>query len=210
MNYDVAIDFQGLIRSSVLAKLSGAKMIFGFAHPRETVARFLYTKRVAPRGLHVVEKNLSLASAVAGFDLTGVPVDFPAAETSVEDCDRWLEGHRIHKFVMLNPGAGWASKQWPAERYGQLAKSLGDFGFKSLINAGPGEQDLARAVQTASEGNSEAVECSIPQLLAFTRRASLFVGGDTGPMHLAAALRIPVVAIFGPTDPARNGPYGTA
>jgi heptosyltransferase-1 len=210
MNYDVAIDFQGLIRSSVLAKLSRAKMIFGFDHPREPVARFLYSKRVTPRGLHVVEKNLSLASSVAGSDLTGVAVDFPAAEITEKDCDRWLEEHRIHRFVLLNPGAGWVSKQWPAERYGQLAKSLGELGFKSLINAGPGEQDLARAVQTASEGTSEAVECSIPQLIAFTRRASLFVGGDTGPMHLAAALRIPVVAIFGPTDPARNGPYGTA
>jgi heptosyltransferase-1 len=209
MNYDVAIDFQGLIRSSVLARLSGAKRIFGFVQPREPVARFLYSKRVTARGLHVVEKNLSLASAVAGSDLTEVAVDFPAAEIAEKDCDRWLEEHRIHKFVLLNPGAGWASKQWPAERYGQLAKSLGEVGFKSLINVGPGEQDLARAVQTASEGTAEAVECSIPQLIAFTRRASLFVGGDTGPMHLAAALRIPVVAIFGPTDPVRNGPYGT-
>jgi heptosyltransferase-1 len=209
MNYEVAIDFQGLIRSSVLAKLSGAKMIFGFAHPREPAARFLYTQRITPRGSHVVEKNLSLASAVAGSDLTGAAVDFPAAEITEKDCDRWLEEHRIHRFVLLNPGAGWTSKQWPAERYGQLAKSLGELGFKSLINVGPGEQDLARAVQTASEGTAEAIECSIPQLVAFTRRASLFVGGDTGPMHLAAALRIPVVAIFGPTDPVRNGPYGT-
>jgi heptosyltransferase I len=209
MNYDAAIDFQGLIRSSVLAKLSQAKTIFGFAHPREGVARFLYTKRVTPRGLHVVEKNLSLAAVVAGSDLTGVAVDFPAAEITEKACDRWLQEHRIQQFVLLNPGAGWVSKQWPAERYGQLAKSLGEVGFKSLINAGPGEQDLARAVQAASEGTAEALECSIPQLMAFTRRASLFVGGDTGPMHLAAALRIPVVAIFGPTDPVRNGPYGT-
>jgi heptosyltransferase I len=209
MHYDVAIDFQGLIRSSVLAKLSGAKTIFGFAHPREGVARFLYTKRVTPHGLHVVEKNLSLAAVVAGSDLRGIAVDFPAAETTEKDCDRWLQEHRIQQFVLLNPGAGWVSKQWPAVRYGQLAKNLGEVGFKSLINVGPGEQDLARAVQAASEGTAEALECSIPQLIAFTRRASLFVGGDTGPIHLAAALRIPVVAIFGPTDPVRNGPYGT-
>jgi heptosyltransferase-1 len=209
MNYDLAIDFQGLIRSSVLTKLSGAKTIFGFANPRERVARFLYTQRVTPRGSHVVEKNLSLAAAVAGSDLTRVSVDFPAAEITEKDCGRWLQEHRIQQFVMLNPGAGWVSKQWPPERYGQLAKNLGKVGFKSLINAGPGEQDLARAVQIASEGTAEALECSIPQLIAFTRRASLFVGGDTGPMHLAAALRIPVVAIFGPTDPVRNGPYGT-
>jgi heptosyltransferase-1 len=86
---------------------------------------------------------------------------------------------------------------------------LAQIGFESLINTGPGEQDLARIVKASSEGAAEIVECSIPQLIAFTRRASLFVGGDTGPIHLAAALRIPVVAIFGPTNPARNGPYGT-
>jgi heptosyltransferase-1 len=209
MKYEVAIDFQGLIRSAVLAKLSGAKTIYGYDQPRERAARMLYTKHVAARGEHIVEKNLSLAESVADRELTAALSDLPSDETAERNCERWLHERDINKFVILNPGAGWPSKQWPPERYGHLARSLAHLGFKSLINAGPGEQDLARTVKAASEDAAEIVECSIPQLIAFTRRASLFVGGDTGPMHLAAALRIPVVAIFGPTNPTRNGPYGT-
>src|SRR5207244_11354756 len=74
---------------------------------------------------------------------------------------------------------------------------------------GPGEKNLVQAVEAKSGGAAEEIACSLTQLIAITRRAALFIGGDTGPMHLAAALRIPVVGIFGPTDPARNGPFGT-
>jgi heptosyltransferase-1 len=209
MKYEVAIDFQGLIRSAVVAKLSGAKTIYGYAQPRERAARILYTKHVKTHGEHVVEKNLSLTESVVDRELTAAPLEFPSNGTTERDCERWLHEHKVENFVILNPGAGWPSKQWPPERYGHLAKNLSQLGFKSLINAGPGEQDLAQTVKAISEDAAEIVECSIPQLIAFTRRASLFVGGDTGPMHLAAALKIPVVAIFGPTNPARNGPYGT-
>ena len=79
----------------------------------------------------------------------------------------------------------------------------------AVLNYGPGEEDLAREAEAASEGAAKPMKCSISELIALTRRARLFVGGDTGPLHLAAALRVPVVAIYGPTDPARNGPYGT-
>jgi heptosyltransferase-1 len=209
MEYEAAVDFQGLIRSAVLANLSGAKTVYGYAQPRERAARIFYTKQVAARGEHIVEKNLSLAESVVDRKLTAAPSDLPTDEIAEKDSERWLHEHEINNFVILNPGAGWASKQWPPERYGGLAKDLGHVGFKSLINAGPGEQTLAQTVKATSEGTAEIVECSIPQLIAFTRRASLFVGGDTGPIHLAAALGVPVVAIFGPTNPARNGPYGT-
>ncbi len=111
--------------------------------------------------------------------------------------------------MLLNPGAGWGAKQWPAERYGQVAKQLAAGWVKSVINVGPGEEDTARAVQAASGGGAETFTGSLTQLIALTRRARLFIGGDTGPMHLAAALSIPVVGIFGPTNPARNGPFGT-
>jgi heptosyltransferase-1 len=86
---------------------------------------------------------------------------------------------------------------------------LKELGVCAILNYGPGEEDLAREAEAASEGAARAMKCSISELIALTRRARLFIGGDTGPMHLAAALRVPVVAIFGPTDPARNGPYGT-
>ena len=111
-------------------------------------------------------------------------------------------------FAIINPGAGWGAKCWPADRYAALVKSLAEHGVFALVNAGPGEVKLAHDVLRGNEKSARVVECTLPQLIAITRRAALFVGGDTAPLHLASALCIPVVAIFGPTDPARNGPYG--
>jgi heptosyltransferase-1 len=115
----------------------------------------------------------------------------------------------IVDFAILCPGAGWGAKQWPAERYGEVARALGYEGLKSIVNYGPGEESLAEVTEAASARSAVPMSFSISELVALTRRARLFVGGDTGPMHLAAALRVPVVAIFGPTDPVRNGPFGT-
>src|SRR5262249_8514253 len=112
-------------------------------------------------------------------------------------------------FAILNPGAGWGAKCWPAERYGIVANALKTHGVVSWVNVGPGESHLGAEVVACSNGAAQVVECSIPQLIALTRRAALFIGGDTGPMHLASALRIPAVAIFGPTDPIRNGPFNS-
>lgn len=98
---------------------------------------------------------------------------------------------------------------WPAERYGEVAKELAKDGLYSLVNHGPGEEELAAAVEAASDGAARKITCSVSELIALTRRARLFIGGDTGPMHMAAALKIPVVTMFGPTNPARNGPFGT-
>ena len=103
----------------------------------------------------------------------------------------------------------WGAKRWPAERYGDVARKLAKQGVRSILNSGPGEEELARVAEATSDGAARAMSCTISELIALTRRARLFIGGDTGPLHLAAALRVPVVAIFGPTDPARNGPYGT-
>jgi heptosyltransferase-1 len=107
----------------------------------------------------------------------------------------------------MAPGAGWGAKQWPAERFGAVAQALAKHNLKTLVNTAPGEEALAQAVATASGGNAFAINCTVGQLLALTRRARISLGGDTGPMHLAAALGIPVVALFGPTDPARTGPF---
>jgi heptosyltransferase-1 len=156
-----------------------------------------------------VEQNLSLAEAVADRPLKVLRVEFPHDEAAEQECDRRLKERSIQGFALLNPSAGWGAKQWPADRYGQAAKQLAEGGVKSLINFGPGEEDTARAVQAASSGSAETFTGSLTQLIALTRRARLFIGGDTGPMHLAAALGVPVVGIFGPTDPVRNGPFGT-
>jgi len=136
-------------------------------------------------------------------------VEFPRDPEAEARIDLRLSEQAITDFAVLNPGAGWGAKRWPAERYGQVAGKLASEGVRSIVNYGPGEESLAREVEAAGARVARAMKCSITELIALTRRARLFVGGDTGPMHLAAALGVPVVAIFGPTDPARNGPYGT-
>jgi heptosyltransferase I len=135
-------------------------------------------------------------------------IQFPR-DQGVEDRYEERFGKNFGDFALLNPGAGWGAKRWPAERFGQVAKALAAEGVKSLINFGPGEERLMQEVESASGGAATGVACSLTELIALTRRARVFVGGDTGPMHLAAALGIPVIAIFGPTNPARNGPFGT-
>ncbi len=209
VRYQVAVDFQGAVRSAIIARLSQSPIVYGPAEPRENAASMFYTSQVITRGAHVVEQGLSLASAVAHRRLPFGRVELPRDETAEQKCESLLREMGIDKFVLLNPGAGWGAKQWPADRYGEVARQLAKGGWASLINFGPGEEKLATAAEQASAGSARCIACSISELIAFTRRAKLFVGGDTGPMHLAAALGIPVVAIFGPTDPARNGPFGT-
>jgi heptosyltransferase-1 len=203
--YEVAVDFQGAARSALLARWSGAPVIYGMSQARENVASMFYTRQIIARGNHIVEQNLALAEAVAHRSLEMPRVEFPRDE-SVE---KRIADRHFGDFVLLNPGAGWGAKQWPAERYGQVARQLAEDGIKCLINFGPGEESLVQAVENASGGSAQRIACSLTELMALTRRARLFIGGDTGPMHLAAVLGIPIVAIFGPTNPARNGPFGT-
>lgn len=220
VRYDAAVDFQGAVRSALLARWSGATSVFGAAQPRESAASMFYTRQVETDGTHVVEQALALARAVIGETASEdtaegnapalraapdaeFPVD-PDAETRVSSLTA-----DIGEFAVLNPGAGWGAKQWPTEHYGAVAKELARDGIRSLVNFGPGEEALALAVEKASEGAAQEISCSVAELIALTRRARLLIAGDTGPMHLAAALKIPVVAIFGPTNPARNGPFGT-
>jgi heptosyltransferase-1 len=219
VEYDVAVDFQGAIRSALLAKWSRAPVIFGAAQPRENAASMFYSSQVETDSRHVVEQALDLAGAVIGVGNTHssdraifAPANTPSAELP-SDVDAENKICRLTadwaEFAILNPGAGWGAKQWPAERYGIVAKELAQDGIRSLVNFGPGEEALATAVETASQGASQKVSCTIAELISLMRRARLMIAGDTGPLHLAAALQVPVVAIFGPTNPARNGPFGT-
>jgi heptosyltransferase I len=214
VHYDTAIDFQGAVRSALLALWSGATTIYGDAQPRENAASMFYTRRIEADGHHVVEQALDLAYAVIRRAEETIPANqcAPALEFPIDpDAKKKISclTAGIAEFALLNPGAGWGAKQWPAERYGAVAQELARDGVRSLVNFGPGEEDLALAVESASRGTARRVSCSIAELIALTRRARLLIGGDTGPMHLAAGLKVPVVAIFGPTNPARNGPFGT-
>ena len=207
--YELAVDFQGTVRTAVMARAAGAETCAGFESPREHAAGVFYTHTVEAAGRHVVEQNLSLAAAIAGMPAEIPEIEFPVDPVAEETCERRLRLHGVRQFAILNPGAGWEGKQWPAEHYGEVARGLSRMGLRCLINFGPGEEPLARAAVAASAGAAESVPSSLSELIALTRRARLFIGGDTGPMHLAAALKVPVVALFGPTSPARNGPFGT-
>ncbi|MFZ0868292.1 MAG: glycosyltransferase family 9 protein [Candidatus Sulfotelmatobacter sp.] len=211
--YDVAVDLQGAMRSAALARLSGARVAYGAAEPRESPASLWYTRKVVTHGRHVIQQNLSVVEGLVGWEMKGAgegtPSDFPCDPVAEARIEEELAQHHVRDFAILNPGAGWGAKRWPAERYGEVARRLADQGVRSILNYGPGEEELARKADAASGGIAEAMSCSVSELIALTRRARIFIGGDTGPLHLAAALRVPAVAIFGPTDPARNGPYGT-
>lgn len=205
-HYEVAADFQGALKSAAFARMSQANLMFGFAHPREWPAHIFYQYQVETSGVHVIDQYYSLAEAVAGKPLARSATTFPRDERAEISVAKKISG-LSKNLVVLNPGAGWRSKQWPPERYGEVARQLSLCGLVPLINFGPGEGELALKVQATSGGVAQSISCSISELIALTRQARLFIGGDTGPLHLAAALQVPVVAIFGPTDPDRNGPY---
>ncbi|HUO60962.1 MAG TPA: lipopolysaccharide heptosyltransferase I [Candidatus Acidoferrales bacterium] len=208
-NYDAVLDVQGAWKSAILARMACGKRVLGFAAPRERGAEWLYSKRVPTNARHVVEMNLALAEALTSLSVQEPSFALPRHAASESWVAQELASRKVREFALLTPGAGWAAKQWPAERFGELARQLSAQGIAPLINFGPGEQELASQVIAASGGTAQAISCGLSQLIALTRRARLFVGGDTGPTHLAAALNVPVVALFGPTDPARNGPYSS-
>ncbi len=212
-DYDSALDLQGAMRSAVLARWSRARVVYGAAEPRESPASLWYSRRIVARGRHVIEQNRSIARAMLHLGsqdpVTFSPVEFPRDPQAEDRIGQRLAQHGITDFAILNPGAGWGAKRWPAQRYGEVSRKLADQGVRSILNYGPGEEELVRAAEAASGGTALGISCTLTELIALTRRARLFIGGDTGPLHLAAALRVPVVAIYGPTDPARNGPYGT-
>jgi heptosyltransferase-1 len=209
VKYQVAVDLQGAIRSAVLARMSRAPVIYGARHTRESPATLFYTRQEIARGVHVIEQNLSLVEALSGTRLPPDAVQLPRDMATEQRIHERLAEAGLENLAIINPGAGWGAKRWPAQRYGAVARTLACCGLRSIVNYGPGEDQLAHEAEQASEGAAKAFAFSITELIALTRRAKLFIGGDTGPLHLAAALQVPTVAIFGPTDPARNGPYGT-
>jgi heptosyltransferase-1 len=204
--YDAVIDLQGAIRSATIARMAGCRRLIGESKPREAAARLLYSERVATHGAHVIQQDIELASAIAGDDLAYMQPQLPV--------DPLAEAWAARLFppgnpaILINPGAGWGAKRWPAERYAAVAVDLVAQGFRIVVNVGPGEEPLADAIVHATAGAATPLSCSVSQLIAVTRRITLAIAGDTGPLHLACALGRPVVGIYGPTDPSRNGPFG--
>jgi heptosyltransferase I len=213
--YDCAIDFQALYKSAFLAYASGAPKRIGFesSYAREGLAARLYTDRLNPRGAHKVEHNLTLAE-YAGARRAGGAARFSLAVTAEDEerVDREARAHDFRDFFVLNPGGGWRSKCWPAERYGELHRVLAErYGWRGVVSYGPGEEDLARQVVDAAKSGVVPIALSLElgPLMALMRRAKFVVSADTGPLHLASALGTPAVGLYGPTDPARNGPFAS-
>lgn len=210
--YDVAIDFQGLMKSAILARASGAPRVIGFSiwHLREKTARPFYSEIArgsADVAEHVIHKNLSLLGALGVNDGA---IQFPLAAVesrAVIEVRSALGGER--PFALINPGAAWPNKRWPPERFGDVAAFLQEVrGLPSIVLWGPGEEGLAGAVVETSGGAARvAPPTNLRDLLALSRAASLMVSGDTGPLHIAVAAGTPTVSLFGPTDPHRNGPW---
>lgn len=210
--YDVVVDAQGLIKSALLARSTGASPIVGFArgHVREAAAAWAYTIAVDPSpARHVVERNLALARAAGVPEPVRLfPLQVPTPGIALRDALAALGDG----FAILNPGAAWPNKRWPPDRFAALATGVHRAtGLRALVLWGPGEEALARGIADASAGAAVAAPpTSLPDLVAVVARARVLVAGDTGPLHIAAALGTPVVGIFGPTDPARNGPWSPA
>jgi lipopolysaccharide heptosyltransferase I len=209
--YDVALDFQGLIKSAALARLSGARRVVGFARRalREPAASLFYTEAApAWEGRHVVWKNLALAATIGA---SSERLEFPLRDvpSGALDLVRTLG---IGPFALINGGAAWPNKRWPAARFGAVAAAIGrEHGLRSVVTWGPGEESLAAVVVAASEGAAEAAPPTrSADIVAIARGARLMVSGDTGPLHVAGAVGTPLVALFGPTLPERNGPWASA
>ena len=211
--FDFSLDFQGLIKSATIARLSGARRRFGFAHGqlREPASRFLLSDTVqTPAHAHVIRKNLALAAGALGIDVPAAAdaFEFPVGTRPEHESEAEGIAARVGSpFAILNPAGGWPTKLWNPERYGALADQIFErHGLRSAVTHGPGELELAKAVARASRlGVAHAATPSLRGFYALAQRAALYVGGDTGPTHLAVAAGAPVVGLFGPTEWWRNG-----
>ncbi len=212
--YDVALDFQGLMKSAVLARASGATRVLGFSiwHLREKGARPFYSESVETSAgepgapLHVVQKNLQLLGAL-GIERPAIAFPFVRVPSAAFEAIQTEAAGR--PFALLNPGAAWPNKRWYTDRFGEVATFLHEVrGMVPFVLWGPGEEILAERVIESSEGVARmAPPTGISDLVEISRAAAIMVSGDTGPLHIAAAVGTPIVSIFGPTDPARNGPW---
>lgn len=208
--FDTAVDFQGLIKSAAIAKASGASDRWGFSRKdlREPASRILlnHTVKVPPR-THVINKNLILARSAFAIE-DDSQMDFAIATGPEHRAEATTIAEKAgEKFAILNPAGGWVTKLWHAEKFGLLADRLhNELGLTSLIATGPNETELAeRAVFASKSGAVVAVKPTLKGFVELAKMAEVYVGGDTGPTHLAIAAGAPVVGIFGPTEWWRNG-----
>ncbi len=205
--YDCTIDFQGLLKSAFFGYLSAAPIRIGWERDflKESTSRFFYTEVVTPRRIHIIDQQMELLKplGISPKWNTTTPLQPPA--TARNSIERRLDGYS--DFVLINPGGAWKTKRWGTENYGTLARRLIESGLEVAVTWGPGEEKIAERIQELGGETVRMVPANLQELVALSESARLFVGGDTGPMHFAAAVGVPVVAIFGPTSSDRNGPF---
>jgi lipopolysaccharide heptosyltransferase I len=214
-HYDVVLDLQGLIKSAMLARSTGAPRVIGFGggYARESLARWFYTEVVDPgRGgmyhpretRHVVAINLGILEPLG---ITAARAEFPLDAVASAVADRVTE-QTGGRYILINPGAAWPNKRWPPARFGAVAAAIHErTGLTSVVLWGPDERTLADEVVSAAAGSAVASPpTSVADLVALARGAALLVSGDTGPTHIASAVGTPIVGLYGPTRPSRNGP----
>lgn len=214
VEYDAAVDFQGLYKSALIAWLSCSRARLGFAKQwlREPAARVLYTEPISPRGgEHVIQMNLALVERL-GARAARWQFPLPQSEADARYVEQQLAALESQEFMVINPGGGWTSKRWAPESYAELIRRLErEFPDVIFLTGSPEEGPLIRnIIQSSGSARAKHFPSTVTQFIALVRRAKLFLSGDTGPLQLAAAVGTPIVALYGPTDPARNGPFSPA
>jgi ADP-heptose:LPS heptosyltransferase len=208
--FDVALDFQGLLKSASIARLSGARRVFGYSRPalREPASALLLSKTIAvPKQTHVIRKSLLLLQGALGVPVAE-ELSFPINTTASDEAEAQEAAATTGgKYAILNPGGGWPTKLWSVERFGKLADLLwSNYEISSLVTYGPGEEALAEGVRQSSvSGKAQPVSLSLKGFYSLARGAKVYVGGDTGPTHIAVAAGAPIIGLFGPTEWWRNG-----
>jgi heptosyltransferase-1 len=201
--YDIAFDLQGLLRSGVITSATGAPVRVGFEEAREG-SSFFYTHKIkGGKGIHAVDRYLKMADFV-GCDISNVVFPFPPGRPISPSIPVSLSSGG---YAVIVPGARWKTKRWPAEKFGSLACRLP---LKTIIVGGENDKDIADEIVALSNGRATSLagRTDLMELTEVMKHARFIVSNDSGPMHIAAALGVPVFAIFGPTDPGKTGPYG--
>jgi len=213
LQFDAVLEAQGLTKAAIAAWISGAPRRIGFGHPwgRE-LTQWLNNELVDTPELHVVDRNMRLLRPL-GIQTAKVRFMVPEHSADCHTAEQIIMRHGLEGgFAIINPGAGWPSKIWPADRFAAVARHLGTkWRLPTLVVwAGEKEMQMSILIGTGSQGHAQiAPGTTLPELAALARRAKMFIGSDTGPLHLAAAVDTPCIGLYGPWPAERHGPYGS-
>ena len=211
ISFTTTLDFQGLVKSGFWAKATGAGLRIGFALSacRESLNILFSNKKIEPpEKTHIIQINLSLLQGL-GIQPSGTHFLFPENQTAEATVASQLKKMNLKEYILINPGAAWQTKRWPVGKFARLVERIKkDLGYPCLILWGPGEREIAEDINRRSRNEGIiAFPTSLMELLALVKNATLYVGGDTASLHMATAMGVAVVGIYGPTSPWRNGPF---